>query len=147
MVNGVVSTMKKPKILRALARKTSSLKVNEAGVTLMETVVALAILGIVAAVFLSGLSTTARANLIVDEKGTADSIARSQMEYVKTVTYVDEATTYTAAPIPSYKDYGNYSVSILAEPLNSPDDGIQKITVTVSHEGEEVISLEGYKIN
>ena len=114
---------------------------------LIETLVALAILGIVAAVFLSGMATAARANLITDEQGTADSIARSQMEYVKTVSYADNATAYTPAPIPSYGDYANYSVDISAQALNNPDDGIQKITVTVSHESRELISLEGYKVN
>ena len=114
---------------------------------LMETLVALAILGIVAAVFLNGLATAARANLITDERGTADSIARSQMEYVKTIAYVYDATTYTPAPIPSYEDYGNYSVAISAQAVNNPDEGIQKITVTVSHDSREILSLEGYKVN
>ena len=120
---------------------------NEAGISLMETLVALAILGIIAAGFLSGLSTTAKSSLIVDERATAESLARSQIEYAKTVGYVYEATEYTAAPIPSGENYSNYSVSISAEPLNNPDDGIQKITVTVTHYDEEVITLEGYKVD
>ena len=120
---------------------------KETGISLMETLVALAILGIIAAGFLSGLATTAKSSLIVDEQATAESLARSQMEYAKIVSYVYEATEYTAATIPSGGDYANYSVSISAEPLNNPDDGIQKITVTVNHHDEEVITLEGYKVD
>ena len=111
----------------------------------MEVLVSLAILSIVAAVFLSSLSTTAKASLIVDELATAESLARSQMEYVKTVSYVYEATVYTAAPVPSGEDYADYSVSVYAQPLNNPDDGIQRIAVTVKHHGEDVITLESYK--
>ena len=120
---------------------------NEAGVTLIEALVSLAIMGIIAAVFLSGLATTARASLISDEQATAESLARSQMEYVKALSYDPEASEYSAATIPSGEDYTNYSVSILAEPLNSPDDGIQRITVTVKHYDTEVTTLQNYKVN
>ena len=140
-------TVRKLKVLFKIARKSKFSGGNEAGVTLLETLVALALLGIIAAVFLSGLSTTAKASLVIDKQTTAGSLARSQMEYVKTVGYVYEATEYTAAPIPSSEDYANYSVSIAAEPLNNPDDSIQKITVTVKHNGEEAITLEGYKVD
>ena len=139
--------MKKSKIVFSTARKSIIFGGNEVGVALIETLVALAILGIVAAVFLSGLATTAKANFIVDEQATAKSLARSQMEYVKSASYVYEATQYTAAPVPSAEDYADYSVSINAEPLNNPDDGIQKITVTVKHHDKEVITLESYKVD
>ena len=69
------------------------------------------------------------------------------MESVKSASYVYEATQYTAAPVPSAEDYANYSVSIYADPLNNPDDGIQKITVTVKHHDKEVITLESYKVD
>ncbi len=139
--------MKKLKRLFSIARKLILLGGNEVGIALIDTLVALAILGIVAAVFLSGLATTARANSIVDEQATAKSLAWSQMEYAKTVGYVYEATQYTTAPIPANEDYANYSVSIYAEPLNNPDDGIQKITVSVKHDDKEAIALEGYKVD
>ena len=34
-----------------------------------------------------------------------------------------------------------------AEPLRAPDDGIQKITVTIKHSDKVVIRLEGYKVD
>ncbi len=139
--------MKKSKTPFRTARNLIIPGGSEAGVTLIEALVALAILGIVAAVFLSGLATTAKANFIIDEQATAESLARSQMEYAKTVAYVYEATEYTAAPIPASVDYADYSVSIYAEPLNNPDDGIQKVTISVRHHSEEVITLESYKVN
>jgi len=120
---------------------------RESGATLMETVVALAILGVIAVTFLSGLATSSKAAFIADEQATAESLAQSQMEWAQNTDYVYGATQYSPTPIPSGKDYIKYSATIAAEPLHDPDDGIQKITVTVKHSGEGVIKLEGYKVD
>jgi len=120
---------------------------RESGTTLLETVVALAVLGTIAVTFLSGLVTSSKAAFIVDEQATAESLAQSQMEWAKSANYTDNATQYSPAPLPGGKDYINYSVVIAAEPLHFPDDGIQKIYVTVEHSGEAVIVLEGYKVD
>ena len=120
---------------------------SERGFALVETVVALAIVGVVAVGFLSGLATSARATIVADEQTTAESLAQSQMEWVKHADYSYNATTYSPAAMPAGKDYINYSVLIAASPLHDPDDGIQKITVTVKHSDEGVIKLEGYKVD
>jgi len=118
---------------------------RESGVTFIETVVALAILGVIAVTFLNGLTTASKATFIADERATAESLARSQMEWVKNTSYSYNATEYSPAPIPSGGDYVNYAAIIAAEPLHNPDDGIQKITVTVKRSDKGVIKLEGYK--
>jgi len=118
---------------------------RESGVTLLETVVALAILGTIAVTFLGGLVTTSKAAFTIDERATAESLAQSQMEWAQNADYIPEATQYSLAPIPNGTDYINYSANITAEPLNIPDDGIQKITVTVRRFGEQVFTLESYK--
>ncbi len=122
-----------------------ALTCRESGTTLLETVVALAVLGIIAVTFLSGVVTTSRAAFTTDERATAESLARSQMEWVQSASY--NATGYSPAPIPSGKDYINYSANITAESLHDPDDGIQKITVTIMRSGEPVFKLEGYKVD
>ena len=131
-------------------RRFSMLRIltcRDSGATLLETVVALAVLGTIAVTFLSGLVTTSKAAFIADEQTTAESLAQSQMEWAKNASYSYNATGYSPAPIPSGKDYINYSANITAEPLHDPDDGIQKITVAVNHFGEKVITLEGYKVD
>ena len=120
---------------------------NETGATLIETLVALTLLGIVGVAFLSGLATASKASIVANDRSTAESLARSQMEWVKEVDYVYEATGYPTAPISSEEDYTGYSAQIDAEPLNSPDEGIQKITVTIKHHDEEVLSFEAYKVD
>jgi len=144
--------------VRRLFRVAKKLRGNESGVTLLETLVALAILGLVAVVFLNGLTTAAQATIIADKQATAESLVRSQMEYVKSqpyINYADSATEYPSAPIPSGKDYSGYSVIIAAEPIDpdtglpllSGDDGVQKITVTVKHRNKLVLTIEDYKVD
>ena len=120
---------------------------RESGATLIEAVVALAILGTIGVTFLSGLTTTSKAAFISDEQATAESLAQSQMEWVKNASYSYNATGYTSAPIPTVKDYLNYSATIVASPLRNPDDGIQRITVTVKRSSETTTKLEGYKVD
>ena len=119
---------------------------SESGVTFIETLIALALLGIIAIAFLSGLATTSKATIVADEQTTAESLARSQMEWAKKVDYTENATGYSPAEIPGGEDYIGYSAVIAAEPLHNPDDGIQKITVTVKHYDKDVLGLEGYKV-
>lgn len=130
-----------------LFRTLSIFTGRESGVTLLETIVALAIIGVIAVTFLNGLTTASKSTFIADEQTTAESLAQSQMEWVKKADYSYNATTYSPAPMPVGKDYINYSVVIAAEPLHSPDDGIQRITITVKRSGEGVVILEGYKVD
>ncbi len=116
---------------------------GERGTTLVETLVALALLGIIVSVLLGSVSTSARTTLIADERATAEGLAWSQPEYVKGLVYVPGATEYPSAPVPSGDDYASYSVNITSEPL---DNFIQKVTVIITHFGEEVFSLESYKV-
>ncbi len=73
---------------------------RESGATLIETVVALAILGIVAVTFLSGLYTTSKAGFLADTRVTTMSLAQSQMEWAENASYSYYATEYSPA------DYG-----------------------------------------
>lgn len=120
---------------------------HESGMALVETVIALAILGATAVIFLGGLMTVSKAAYIADERGTAVSLAQLQMEWVKAADYVYDATQYSAAPLPDNKDYLGYSVSVTAEPLHVPDDGIQRITIDVNRSGRPAFILETYKVD
>jgi len=128
-------------------QKIMGLNRRELGITFLETVIALAILGAVSVSFLNGLASASKAVFIVDKKTTAQSIAQSQMEWVKNASYSYNATSYSAVPIPDGKDYLQYSSVVSAEPVHTPDDGIQKITVSVQRSGESVYFLQGYKVD
>ena len=104
-------------------------------------------MGIIGVTFLSGLATISKATIIADEQATAVSLAESQMEWVKQVDYVYEAVEYVTVPIPDGEDYIGYSVTIVAESLHNPDDGIQKVIVAVQHADKEVLELISYKVD
>ena len=57
------------------------------GFSLIETLIAIAIMAVISVAVYSGLSTAITANIISDEKTTAGSIARSQIEYIQKQAY------------------------------------------------------------
>lgn len=136
---------------------------NERGFSLIEVLIALALLGIIAVAFLGGLFTASKAILIADERTTAESLARSQMEYVKNRDYEYGASpSYEQVDVEALPTHPGYFISVDAPPINpdtgevltNPGDdvGIQKIIITVKQgteagTAEEVITLEGYKVD
>ena len=113
---------------------------SERGTSLIETVVALALLGIIGVAFLSALATTSNTRLIADEHASARILAESQMEDIKKQTY---AFSYDPAPLPPV--YPGYSAVI--DVNNLRNGNIQKITVTIKHRGRDIETLESYKVN
>ena len=142
---------------------------NEKGISLIEVIIAIALLGIIGLAFLGALSTASNAIFITDERATAESLARTEMEYIKRQSYCDDDYIPWAYELPSgtspigqFPDwwdsdhtlpdgYDNYSVTVSATSLDpdedgtGDDDGLRLITITVNHLGDEVITLEGYK--
>ncbi len=134
---------------------------NEKGFALVEVLVALALTGIIATAFLLAISTSSKAILVADERTTAESLARSQMEDIKNEPYIvyssDPHGVYVTTVTPA-----GYTISFAVVPFDpgtgnpysdlgggifDGDDGIQKITVTISHYGNDVLTLEGYKVD
>jgi prepilin-type N-terminal cleavage/methylation domain-containing protein len=115
---------------------------SEKGFTFIEVVIALAIVGVIAVGFASGLGTAAKGLLTTDERETANNLAESQMEYVKNLPY---AMDYDPSP-DILSEYDNYDADIDVAAL--ADGNIQKVTVSVHHQDKlEVITLEDYKVN
>ena len=113
---------------------------SERGSSLIETVVALALLGIVAVAFLSATATSSSTRLIADEHASARILAESQIEDIKKQTY---AFSYDAVPIPA--EYPGYSAIVNIDHVRNGN--IQKITVTVRHRNKDLTTLESYKTN
>ena len=150
------------------------MKKNEKGFSLIEVVIALLLLGIIGVALLSGLATASKAIYIADERATAESLARSQMEYVKNQNYItapvggevtyEEITPPVGYTICSVNRAGDTIENIIygvpwdtqANQPSPTDDDIQKITLVVKHHGKEIftfirdgkkITLEGYKVD
>lgn len=116
---------------------------SQKGFTLLEVLVAVAIVGITAVFFFMGFTTSSKSTFIIDERETAKNLAESQLENVKDQDY---AVSYNASS-GLLDEYPGYSANISVSAVASRDGNIQKITVTITHQGKEVTSLEGYKVN
>jgi len=146
---------------------------NEKGFSLIEVMIAIALLGILGVAFLGALATGSKAIFIADERATAESLARSQMEYVRNQDYITAVdydpgvagsgqVTYdkiTEIPegytIMSVNRDGATVEDIIGVPwspdpqVNQPVDidvGLQRIKLVVEHQDKELITLEGYKL-
>lgn len=119
---------------------------RESGLTLVEVLVALAVLGFISVAFLYGLATEGKATFTGQEQATAESLARSGVEYIKNIPYVAAPTTYDVAPhlnVPS----GWTIPACVATPVHNSDDGMQAVIVTIKHGTKTVLSLTTYKVN
>ena len=119
---------------------------NETGVTLIETLIALALLGVIAVAFVGGMAMAAKATFIADEQATAESLVHSELEYVKNCTYQYDVSEYPVNPELTVPE-GWVVPPPVVEPLHATDDGIQKITVKAERNGEVVLIIEDYKVD
>ena len=113
---------------------------EERGFLLIEALIALALIGVLTVTFSSAFGTGSKSLMMTDERETAKNLAESQLEYVYSQPF---ASSYSPAPIGS--EYPNYSADIATADIISRDGNIQRITVVIKHDGEEIIRLEGDK--
>ena len=102
----------------------------------------LGILGTAVTAFIVALSTGSIAVREQEEQVVAQGLAQTQLEYVKSYSYDTEATAYPAVNTP-----GGYAISVAVSTIPDTDADIQKITVTISSEAEEILTVENYKVN
>lgn len=148
-----------------------ALRGSSGGFTLIEVLIALALFGIIAITFAGSLSTASRAVLTADVRTNAESLARTQMEYVKN-------EPYSRAPdggVGNYTKIANItagyticcSINLTGYPVNcdpsdpvigipwdssnneptDTDNGLQRIELVIKHDDRVIITLEGYKVN
>jgi type II secretory pathway pseudopilin PulG len=125
------------------------------GIALIETLVAMGIISVVAVAYLMGMSATSKAIMISEERVTAENLAKSQIEYIRSQPYDDVNNPPLYSPeMMSIDDIQNgYDVDIQTERVNplggstDIDVGLQKLTVVIYHSGTEVFRLEGYRVN
>ena len=131
---------------------------KESGVTLIETLVALAILCMIVPAFIGGLGTAAKATIIADEQATAETLAKGEIECVKSQDYI-----YSGQGMYQNREQSHgfvmptgYSVDITVTPIDpdtgqqvnpEQDAGIQQITVTVNRNSEPVLEIKDYKVD
>ena len=125
--------------------------ISERGDILVEVIVAVAIIGLVAVILLSGFSTSLNSVGIMDKKSTGENLAQAQMEYIQQQPYDSGNATPIYSVLPDIPT--GYSIitpmAIRLDPKGDGtdnDDGLQKITVSVQCKGETVFLLEDFKV-
>jgi Tfp pilus assembly protein PilV len=114
----------------------------EEGVGLVETLVAVAILGTTLVVLIAAISTGSIGVATTEERVTAENLARSQLEYTKSQTYVTAPASYATVTPPA-----GYAVSAEAASIPGADSSIQQITVTVTRGSETLLTVEDFKVD
>jgi len=136
---------------------------GQTGFTLIETIVAVGILGLVGVGVLQAIDTNARATRTLDEQVVASNLATAYIEAIKaapydiTELYYDDVVAGITIP-PQYNvnvDIDFASNSYVDEDLithitwvdtYTTDENLQKITVSVSREGgKPVLSMCAFK--
>jgi Tfp pilus assembly protein PilV len=115
---------------------------DQRGLGLVETLVSVAILGTSVVAFVAALSVGTIAVGEQDEEVVAQGLVRSQLEYTKSYTYNPDASTYPMIAVPA-----GYSLAVVVSSVPGTDTNIQKITVTASRDGEDILTVSDYKVN
>ncbi|MDD4877223.1 MAG: type II secretion system protein [Dehalococcoidales bacterium] len=128
---------------------------NQRGFSLIEIIVAVAIMSLIGVGLLTALDTNAKATQQLDEKVVATNLATAYFEAVKVLTYSDtypDPEEIISIP-PQY--YVNVNIQYSSD--GSSGDGItwvdtytnqtiEKITITVSREdGKPILTICGFK--
>ncbi len=134
---------------------------GQRGFTLIEVLVAVAILSAIGVTFVSALDASNRGIRILDEKTQAEALIRSQLDAIKIAPYQDSGNYTVTVDLPP-----QYSMSIrvtsptkigtadnytsLEELMGEPITTIQEITISVSRTGIDgdrpVLSIGTYKV-
>lgn len=136
-----------------------SLHRGQCGFTLVEVLITIGLIGFIAVAFFSFMSAAASSVIHADERTIAESLARSQMEYVKNQYYNPDATYdkippedipagYTIWSVGQYPDAddpfvnGGPDDAIVAVPWDSAgnkpatgeDPGLQMVALVIKHQ-------------
>ena len=115
---------------------------NESGISLVESLVAIAILGGGVLTMILAMSGGALAVNENDQEVVAQSLARTELEYIKNYTYDSGATTYPAVSTPA-----GYGISVGVSAVPGGNANIQKVTANITRDGEVIMTVVDYKVN
>ncbi|MFC1908928.1 hypothetical protein ACFLXD_03580 [Chloroflexota bacterium] len=115
---------------------------DEKGLGLVESVVAVGLVGVIVVAFVTTLATGAIAVREMEQAATVQRLAQTQVEIIKGSPYDIAGSSYPAVAEPE-----GYTISVNVDATLYADTDIQKITVTISRDSEDVFTVEDYKVN
>jgi type II secretory pathway pseudopilin PulG len=141
--------------MRQVRRGRGGVFRGQKGFLLIEILVGLALLGIITVAFLNGLTTTFKGVSVSQERVSAESLAKSQIEYIKTQYYIavvdyNPDNRYELIDIPADLAAAGYSVEINPlETVLSEAGGyeLQNITVVVKRNDKGKLTVSIYRVS
>jgi len=119
-------------------------RTSQRGTVLLESLLAVAILGTIAVVFLGAICGGLFGAGIIEEHFIAANLIRTQLEEIKSQPYnVENQYLVTVSPPPEY------TVLIDVTDLSPEEhpDSLQKTAVTVLRTGKHILTVETLKVN
>ena len=141
--------MNKPKKLTKLFPTLT----DESGATLVEELVTIAIIGMGVVILVVMITTGTLSVNKIDDLVRAQTLARSQLELIKDAPYEADPPS---SPYPTVGGIPGYSVGVVIEYWNAStssfqsawrDDGLQKLTVTVSSGSTQLAQVSEFKVD
>ena len=115
---------------------------NERGISILEELIALALIVLALTVFLGGLSVGSAGVGVVHKRVSSENLARAGLEHIKNVpydtlgAYEDDLLDVPVDAVPGY------SLMVATQTL---DTNLQLITITVKSGEQTAFVMEGYK--
>ena len=143
--------------MRWIPGRAGGINPGQKGVMLLEILVGVAILGVIAVAYMSGMTSTFKAIGISQERVAAESLAKSQVEYTKIQDYVkvadydpgDPANRYELITVPADLAAAGYSVNITTpvEIISEMEGGfeLQGVNVTVRRNNQQKLQISVYR--
>ena len=127
----------------------------EEGFSFIEVLIAILLISLIGLGLFAALAFSSQHTLHSDIRATAESIARSEMEYIKNLPYdgTHNPPLYTAESMVALGMNSGWTITTSFSRLDPKgdgtgnDDGIQKISVTVFNAGKSILTLGGYKLD
>jgi len=126
-------------ILKRLVKSRLCLRADQRGFSLMETLLALGILGAVGVAFMQGVGAISATTDMHDGRITASNLAQAQIEEIKAAAYDGDGDYSVSVTEPV-----GYSVTI---DVTAPEIGLQQVTVQVHRDGAYVLEITTFKMD
>ena len=114
---------------------------GQRGISLVETLVAIAILGTAVVGFTAALSTGVISTSVHGQEVITQRLAQNQVESIKNQVF-SVTGAYTTVTVPS-----GYTLSLAMTAVPGANTDIQKITITVLRNGVSAYTVAAYKVN
>jgi hypothetical protein len=126
---------------------------GQKGAALVEELVTVAIIGLGIVILVAMITTGVLGVRQIDDKVTAETLARSQLEIIKDAAYQGNPIS---SPYPAVSAIPGYSVALNIDYWHAGNanfqsslrnDGLQRITVTVTSGGSTLVQVAEYKVD